>query len=64
MAKRGIQYVQQDEPSFIKQFKKQVAYKEGPTVDTKVKPAPDWAIIQVSVFLLVVRKGMKTLSLT
>ena len=34
--KRGVNYVQQDEPSFITQFKQKVGYKEGPNIDTKV----------------------------
>ena len=33
--KRGVQYVQQDEPAFLKRMKQQAGYKEGPTVDTK-----------------------------
>ena len=33
--KRGVQYVQQDEPAFLKKMKQQAGYKEGPTVDTK-----------------------------
>ena len=32
--KRGVQYVQQDEPAFLKRMKQQAGYKEGPTVDT------------------------------
>jgi len=34
--KKGISYVQNDEPEFIKRFKQNVGYKEGPSVDTKV----------------------------
>merc|ERR1712098_847049 len=35
MAKRGkINYIG-EEPSFIRQFKQRVGYKEGPSVDTK-----------------------------
>ena len=33
--KRGVQYVQQDEPAFLKRMKQQAGYKEGLTVDTK-----------------------------
>ena len=33
--KRGVQYVQQDEPAFLKRMKQQAGYKKGPTVDTK-----------------------------
>ncbi|KAK7505664.1 hypothetical protein BaRGS_00002935, partial [Batillaria attramentaria] len=36
MSKRsGVQFVQNDEPAFIRQFKEKVGYKEGPNVDTK-----------------------------
>ena len=37
MSKRNISYVQQDEPSFLKKFKEHIGYKEGPTVETKVR---------------------------
>ncbi|XP_071084249.1 uncharacterized protein KIAA1143 homolog [Haliotis cracherodii] len=33
--RKGVQYVENDEPSFIKQFKERIGYKEGPTVNTK-----------------------------
>lgn len=33
--RRNVQFVR-DEPSFIRQFKEKIGYKEGPTVDTKV----------------------------
>ncbi|CAJ0965932.1 unnamed protein product [Ranitomeya imitator] len=37
MSKRNqVSYVKPSEPSFLKKFKKDVGYKEGPTVDTKV----------------------------
>jgi hypothetical protein len=37
MSKRsGVSYIQQDEPTFLKQFKQRIGYKEGPNVDTKV----------------------------
>ena len=32
----GVQYVQNEEPAFIRQFKEKIGYKEGPDVDTKV----------------------------
>ncbi|PVD20611.1 hypothetical protein C0Q70_18768 [Pomacea canaliculata] len=32
--RRNVQFVR-DEPSFIRQFKEKIGYKEGPTVDTK-----------------------------
>lgn len=32
----GVSWVKPAEPSFLKKFKKDVGYKEGPTVDTKV----------------------------
>ncbi|XP_041376384.1 uncharacterized protein KIAA1143 homolog [Gigantopelta aegis] len=31
----GVQYVQNEEPAFIRQFKEKIGYKEGPDVDTK-----------------------------
>ena len=36
MSKRNVQYVKQNEPSFIAQFKKNAGFKEDSTVDTKV----------------------------
>lgn len=33
----GVSWVKPEEPSFLKKFKKDVGYKEGPTVDTKVR---------------------------
>ena len=37
MSKRNaIGYIQNEEPSFIRQFKEKIGYKEGPDVDTKV----------------------------
>ena len=35
--KRNVSYVNQEEPAFLKQFKQRVGYKEGPTVDAKVR---------------------------
>lgn len=32
----GVSWVKPAEPSFLKKFKSDVGYKEGPTVDTKV----------------------------
>lgn len=32
----GVSWVKPSEPSFLKKFKSDVGYKEGPTVDTKV----------------------------
>ncbi|KAG7235482.1 hypothetical protein INR49_002617, partial [Caranx melampygus] len=39
----GVSWVKPSEPSFLKKFKNDVGYKEGPTVDTKrhVMPTPD-----------------------
>ena len=34
--KKGVNYIVQEEPAFLKQFKQKVGYKEGPTIDTKV----------------------------
>lgn len=31
-----MSWVKPEEPSFLKKFKSDVGYKEGPTVDTKV----------------------------
>lgn len=33
----GVSWVKPAEPSFLKKFKNDVGYKEGPTVDTKVR---------------------------
>lgn len=33
----GVSWVKPAEPSFLKKFKSDVGYKEGPTVDTKVR---------------------------
>ncbi len=35
----GVSWVKPEEPSFLKKFKNDVGYKEGPTVDTKVRDA-------------------------
>lgn len=32
----GVSWVKPAEPSFLKKFKNDVGYKEGPTIDTKV----------------------------
>ncbi|XP_073534251.1 uncharacterized protein KIAA1143 homolog [Phyllobates terribilis] len=41
MSKRNqVSYVKPSEPSFLKKFKKDVGYKEGPTVDTKRQDLP------------------------
>ncbi|XP_040287819.1 uncharacterized protein KIAA1143 homolog [Bufo bufo] len=41
MSKRNqVSYVKPAEPSFLKKFKKDVGYKEGPTVDTKRENLP------------------------
>ena len=32
----GVSWVKPAEPSFLKKFKNDVGYKEGPTVETKV----------------------------
>ncbi|KAF3691513.1 putative protein KIAA1143 -like protein [Channa argus] len=36
----GVSWVKPSEPSFLKKFKKDVGYKEGPTVDTKRQVMP------------------------
>lgn len=33
----GVSWVKPAEPSFLKKFKNDVGYKEGPNVDTKVR---------------------------
>ncbi|XP_075068584.1 uncharacterized protein KIAA1143 homolog [Mixophyes fleayi] len=41
MSKRNpVSYVKPAEPSFLRKFKKDVGYKEGPTVDTKRQELP------------------------
>lgn len=41
MNKRGnVSWVKPQEPSFLKKFKSDVGYKEGPTVDTKRQEMP------------------------
>lgn len=37
MSKRNISYIKPEEPNFLKRLKEQIGYKEGPTVDTKVR---------------------------
>ena len=37
MSGRNVSFIKNDEPAFIKAFKQKTGYKEGPTVDTKVK---------------------------
>ncbi|KAK5862857.1 hypothetical protein PBY51_018212 [Eleginops maclovinus] len=36
----GVSWVKPAEPSFLKKFKKDVGFKEGPTVDTKLQTMP------------------------
>lgn len=36
MSKKNVSYIKPQEPAFLARLKKQVGYKEGPTVDTKV----------------------------
>lgn len=36
----GVSWVKPEEPSFLKKFKNDVGYKEGPTVDTKRQLMP------------------------
>lgn len=38
--KRQLNYIKPAEPSFLAKFKKDAGYKEGPTVDTKVRILP------------------------
>ncbi|KAK3765836.1 hypothetical protein RRG08_026304 [Elysia crispata] len=35
MPRQGVQYVNNEEPSFIKQFKKRIGHKDEPDIDTK-----------------------------
>lgn len=44
----GVSWVKPTEPSFLKKFKNDVGYKEGPTVDTKVRYVLVWLIAQAS----------------
>lgn len=37
MSKRPITFNKPEDPSFLKQIKASIGYKEGPTVDTKVR---------------------------
>lgn len=37
MSKRNVAYIKPQEPEFLRKLKEQVGYKEGPTVDTKVR---------------------------
>ena len=38
MSKRNnIHYIKPEDPSFLKRLKEQIGYKEGPTVETKVR---------------------------
>lgn len=41
----GVSWVKPNEPSFLKKFKNDVGYKEGPTVDTKVRYVVVWLIV-------------------
>lgn len=35
MSKRNVAFIKPDEPSFLKQIKQQIGYKEGPDINTK-----------------------------
>ncbi|CAL1536523.1 unnamed protein product [Lymnaea stagnalis] len=35
MPRKGVQYVNNEEPAFIKQFKEKIGHKDGPDVNTK-----------------------------
>jgi len=35
--KHNVSYIKPNEPKFLRELKEQAGYKEGPTVDTKVK---------------------------
>uniref|UniRef100_A0A336LFJ9 CSON011597 protein n=1 Tax=Culicoides sonorensis TaxID=179676 RepID=A0A336LFJ9_CULSO len=35
MSKRNVAFIKPDEPSFLKQIKEQIGYKEGPDINTK-----------------------------
>ena len=37
MSKRNVAYIKPQEPEFLRKLKEEVGYKEGPTVDTKVR---------------------------
>jgi len=40
--KRNVSWIKPAEPSFLKKFKSDVGYKEGPTVDTKRQEMPQF----------------------
>uniref|UniRef100_T1HD91 DUF4604 domain-containing protein n=1 Tax=Rhodnius prolixus TaxID=13249 RepID=T1HD91_RHOPR len=40
MSKKNVSYIKPQEPAFLARLKKQVGYKEGPTVDTKREQLP------------------------
>lgn len=46
----GVSWVKPTEPSFLKKFKNDVGYKEGPNVDTKVLVRP---CLILQLFLLI-----------
>ncbi|CAG5127878.1 unnamed protein product [Candidula unifasciata] len=35
MPRNGVQYVNNEEPAFIQQFKEKIGYKEGPSINSK-----------------------------
>lgn len=39
----GVSWVKPAEPSFLKKFKTDIGYKEGPNVDTKVTRGASWS---------------------
>ncbi|XP_063054790.1 uncharacterized protein KIAA1143 homolog [Engraulis encrasicolus] len=41
-SKRNVSWIKPAEPSFLKKFKSDVGYKEGPTVDTKRQEMPQF----------------------
>lgn len=36
--RQGVDYMKPKEPSFLTKFKREIGYKEGPTVNSKVTP--------------------------
>lgn len=41
MSKRNVTYLKPDDPTFLAKLKQQIGYKEGPTIETKVKETRD-----------------------
>lgn len=51
--KHNISYIKPDEPKFLRELKEQIGYKEGPTVDTKVRICELLAMYLTSAIFLI-----------